>query len=58
MAIYTDFSNNLADISLGNYQRCSKIITTGQILPKWELRWSVGITKAYQEIVYNFQLVR
>ena len=42
MAVPFDASNNLADISFGNFHRCSKIITTGQILPKWELKWYRG----------------
>jgi len=37
-----DASNNLVDISLANFYRCAKIIATGIILPKWELRWYRG----------------
>ena len=35
----TDFSNDHADISSGNYQRCLKIITAGHFLPEWGHRW-------------------
>ena len=36
------FSNDHAGIRLGNFQRCSIIITASQILPEWELRWYRG----------------
>jgi hypothetical protein len=34
--------NDNADIGLGNYQRCSKIITTGKTLPRWGMKWYRG----------------
>ena len=42
MADFTDPSNDHANISLGKYQRCAKIITTDQILPEWGMKWYRG----------------
>jgi hypothetical protein len=52
MADFSDASNDHADISSGNFQRFTKIITTGQIFPKWELREYRG---DHQSISGKFQ---
>jgi hypothetical protein len=45
-------------IGPGNFQRWSKIIATGRILPKWALRWYCGIIISYRIDSHDFQLVR